>query len=58
MQEEDQSAMNHAESVRQLRQELLGPSAAKSEMHKRGDIGDEAMRTVLRDLDLEEQRGE
>jgi DNA-binding transcriptional regulator YhcF (GntR family) len=46
-------------SMRQLRQELVQAERSEIiEMHKQGDISDAALRAVLHDIDLEEQRGE
>lgn len=55
----DQTAAKYAESLQQLRQELLEAERREIiEMHNRGDISDASLRAVLHDLDLEEQRGE
>jgi CPA1 family monovalent cation:H+ antiporter len=55
----DQAAAQRAESVQQLRQDLLQVERREIiDLHARGDISDTSLRAVLYDLDLEEQQGE
>ncbi len=55
----DQAAAKRAESVQQLRQELLQAERREIiDLRARGDISDASLRAVLHDLDLEEQQGE
>jgi hypothetical protein len=45
----------HVEAFQQLREELLrSERAALHELHARGEISEDALRTVERDLDLQE----
>jgi len=55
----DQAAAKRAESIQQLRQELLQAERREIiDLRARGDISDASLRAVLHDLDLEEQQGE
>ncbi len=55
--ERNQEVEEQAEAVRQLRRAVVeAEQRAIVALRNRGDIGDAALRTVLRDLDLEEQR--
>ena len=55
--EVDQEVTKRAESLQQLRQDLVDVQRRTIvEMHGRGEISTAAMRAVLRELDLEEQR--
>jgi Na+/H+ antiporter len=55
----DQAFAKRAESLRQLRQDLVDTERREIiNMHNRGEISDAALRIVLYDLDLEEEKGE
>jgi CPA1 family monovalent cation:H+ antiporter len=51
------SDREHVEAFQRLREELLrSERAALHELHARGEISEDALRTVERDLDLQEAR--
>jgi Na+/H+ antiporter len=55
--EEDHPEREHLESFQRLREELLrSERSALQELHARGEISEDALRTVERDLDLQEAR--
>ena len=57
LEEADEEEREHAESYADLRADLLrAERRAVMELHERGELPDDAMERIQRDLDLEETR--